>query len=374
MGRSAAAVALVMLAAASAFVIWRGRGPARMNGPDRPVAAGAPATGTGTQHIDAALDRLYPGLRDHRFGLRADPGETEPPLAQIVAYRAPRPVPHWHYITYGLSELGAKTSRDPALSGFGVEYTLRLVSDAAEPPPWPMNLLRWTAAAVRRTRQPFDHGHSADLPDGLLARVSPGVEGLGFIKDAELGTLQTPNGAVTFVNVLPLTGREHWLVGAWDFFRFAEVLQAQQGDLLWRIGRTSVLDGPRGAEVLARVQREGSSQSVDFVELAWNERELVLDRYTGKAMVKFLRHRLAHGREAAMVHGERRATLTAGPWRMQPAEKTLALSVPAGEAGALADAIEAAAHGAVVTRGGGVRIRLQLEEAGGSDGGAPGDR
>ncbi|MCA9640555.1 MAG: hypothetical protein KC492_07650, partial [Myxococcales bacterium] len=64
----------------------------------------------GRRHIDQALDRLYPTQREYRFGLSAKPGEDEAPLAEIVAYRASTPVPHWHYITYGLSELGEKTS------------------------------------------------------------------------------------------------------------------------------------------------------------------------------------------------------------------------------------------------------------------------
>ena len=62
-------------------------------------------------------------------------------------YWAHAPVPHWHYVTYGFSELYAKESSDAATSGYGFELTFRLAAEAAEnadstPPVWPMNLLQ----------------------------------------------------------------------------------------------------------------------------------------------------------------------------------------------------------------------------------------
>lgn len=103
-------VGVALVAAGYLFV--RGR-----SGDVRRENAGAPGAPPpmseheiGRQHIDQALDRLYPTQRDYRFGVSAEPGGDEAPLAEIVAYRASTPVPHWHYITYGLSELGEKTS------------------------------------------------------------------------------------------------------------------------------------------------------------------------------------------------------------------------------------------------------------------------
>jgi suppressor of fused-like protein len=330
-----------------------------------PAVSGAiapDANEPGRHAINDALDRLYPKEHDFRSAVAAKPGEHEAPLAEVVAYRATKPVPHWHYVTYGLSELGAKTSKDPSLSGFGVEYTLRLVDDAKEPPVWPMNLLRWVATRVWETHQPFDPGHSANLPGGMLDTVSPDVEGLGFTTDADLGPLETPNGKVTFVNVVPLAHREWWLVGRWDFDRYLEAVRAAQGDLLWRVGRKSVLDGARGAELLARATREGSSQSIDFADLAWTERAITLDPVGREIMDKFLRYRLAFGRDATIVAGDRKATLAPGDWSMVCSAQTCTMHVPQAQAVALADALAAAPPGGVVTRPGGVRLEIDRTE------------
>ncbi|MFN7132531.1 MAG: suppressor of fused domain protein [Myxococcales bacterium] len=329
---------------------------------ERAPAPERAAAEDGRRHLDDALDRLYPTERDFRFGVTAGEGEDEAPLAEIVAYRASKPIPHWHYVTYGLSELGRKTSNDPSLSGFGVEYTLRLVADGEQPPFWPMNLLRWVAARVWQTREPLDPSHSMNLPPGMLEEVSPGVEGLGFLQDAELGSIDTPNGKVTFVNVIPLAQREWWLLGAWDFDKYLDAVRSQQGDLLWRVGRGSVLEGPRGAELLAQVERDGSSQSVDFTPIAWTDRELVLDSVSRDVVIKFLRYRLAYGRDAAIVSGTRKATLAVGEWGMQCSGEACRVSIPQEQARALADALAAAGDGATLAQPRGVQFRLELTE------------
>ncbi len=215
------------------------------------TSAAPPVAPSGSRaSIDAALDRAYPNVKEYRFGLQAGPGETEPPLAEVVVYRASKPVPHWHYVTYGLSELGQKTSTDPKLSGFGLEYTLRLVDSSPTPPAWPINLLRWVAAQVWLTRQAYDPLHSMNFANPrMLETVSPGVEGLAFLADESLGTIDTPNGAVQFVDVVPLARGEFELIGRWDVTKLFAEIAGLQKDLLWRPGRKSCLDGPRAAAI-----------------------------------------------------------------------------------------------------------------------------
>jgi hypothetical protein len=192
----------------------------------------------------------------------------------------------------------------------------------------------------------------------MLDQVSFGVEGLGFTKDADLGTIDTPNGRLIFVNVIPLAHREWWLVGAWDFDKYLEAVRAQQGDLLWRVGRQSVLDGEMGTEIQASVERDGSSQSVDFTELAWTQREVILDEVSQQVMVKFLRYRVGYGRDATIVFGDRRATISPGDWGMRCSEQTCTLTVPKDKATLLADDLAGAPIGTVVVRPHGVRFRI----------------
>jgi suppressor of fused len=314
--------------------------------------------GGGAEAIHRALDRLYQGAEERRWELQPRPGEERPALAEVEVFRASRPVPHWHYVGSGLSELDAKTSSNREWSGLGVEYTLRLVDDGAEPPVWPINLLRWIAETGLATGEPAYARHSMDLPEGLLEKVSPGVQGLVFVADPDLGTIQTPNGKLTFLDVLPLVKRESWLLVAWDLDQYLEAVKAQQGDLLWRAGRASVLEGERGKELLARAAREGSSREAVYVDIAWNEREIVLDPVSREAVVQFLRYRLAHGRGVALLTGNRKVALSPGDWSMRCAAEECALAVPQGEAASLADQLAAAVHGTVVARPHGLRFRL----------------
>ncbi|MBV1860163.1 MAG: suppressor of fused domain protein [Nannocystaceae bacterium] len=314
---------------------------------------------SGRAAIDEALDQLYGGKRDHRYGVSPQEGEQEAPLAEIVAYRASEPVPHWHYITYGLSELGTKTSADAELSGFGVEYTLRLVDDSEQPPVWPMNLLRYVAQLVRASRTPFDPKHSTDLSTETLEDVSSGVGGLAFILDTDLGSIDTPNGQLAFVNVLPLAAREWWLLGAWDFDEYADVVREQQGDLLWRVGRESVLAGPLGARIQERVRNEGSSQSFDFCELRWDEKGFQLDDVSRQVFIKFLRYRIAFGRDATIASKTRKAHLSPGTeWKTECSDVVCEIRVPVADATAFADELENAKDGTVLEKPGETTVRI----------------
>lgn len=316
-------------------------------------------TTTGSRSaIDAALDRIYPTERDFRFGLSPKPGETGAPLAEVVVYRASKPSSHWHYITYGLTELEEKNSSDPTLSGFGVEYTLRIVDPSDKPPVWPIQLLRWIAERVWDTGVPYDPAHSMNLPADMLEEVSPGVEGLAFFEDEQLRTLETPTGRITFVNVIPLMAGEYALMGSWDAHKVAAEIRTLQKDLLWRHGRRSCLVGQRGEAIRALVEKEGSSQSVDFYDLPCGPKEIVLDSVGVQVLEKFLRHRLAHGRDAKVVFGDRSTKLTPGKWKFRFENDHCEIHVPANEARALADDISKAADGAVIKRAGGLQIRI----------------
>ncbi len=312
----------------------------------------------GRSRIDEALDALYPSTRDHRMGLRAAPGEGIPPLDEIVAYRSLTPVPHWHYVGYGLSELGAKVSDDLAHSGFGIELTMRLVDDSETPPMWPFNLLRWLAGLVQRDRNPFGDGHSLPITD-ILESVSPGVGGLAFAVDHALGTLATSNGNVTFLQIVPLTPDEYTLMGRWDAVAVFAELRRVEPSLLWRIGRTSILAGDRGRELEERAARDGSSQEVDFTgDLEWNDATVWLDALNRQVILKFLRYRVAYGRGARIHSDDLVMTLEAGPLGLAIDDDTATLSVPAARATALATQLAASGSNTLVTFDGVPLFRL----------------
>lgn len=82
----------------------------------------------GWDAIDAALARLYPGVEPWHVAPDVPTRlGGDDPLHGISAYRRDDPVPHWHLVTYGMSELYEKVSDDPDYSGWGFELTLRVV-------------------------------------------------------------------------------------------------------------------------------------------------------------------------------------------------------------------------------------------------------
>lgn len=303
----------------------------------------------GRAAIDRALDALYPNSRDYRMGLLPDASGAPPPLAEVVAYRCASPRPHWHYVTYGLSEIEEKQSEQPELSGFGIELTLRLEDPSEAPPTWPINLLRWLAERVWNDGSPYGDLHSMPLPDGMLDAVSAGVDGLAFAVDAALGTARTSNGSVTFLQVVGLTAGEYQLMGRWDGRRVLDALGREPPGLLWRVGRRGLLEGPRRSEILRQAEADGSSQALDFVDgLAWDEGGIVLDALNRHVVLKFLRYRVAHGRSAAMLQRDQSLRLEPGPFAFHPSGAEARLVVPAEQARALAADLEGAQEGEVV--------------------------
>jgi hypothetical protein len=80
----------------------------------------------GWKAIDTVLNTLYLGIEPQHWGtiIPTFLGGKDP-LTGISAYPANDP-DHWHYITYGFSELYEKETDDPEVSGFGIELTFRL--------------------------------------------------------------------------------------------------------------------------------------------------------------------------------------------------------------------------------------------------------
>jgi hypothetical protein len=165
----------------------------------------------GWEAIQAALARLYGGQEPSHYGTVMRYSEGGPdPLDGISAYRA-GPPDHWHFITFGFSELYGKTGRDPAVSGWGFELSFRLARPAGEesPPPWALVFLQHLARYVFNTRCPFDHEHYIRWGGPITKAVHTRLEGLVFFTDPALGTLATPNGTVRFLVAFGITADEH---------------------------------------------------------------------------------------------------------------------------------------------------------------------
>lgn len=188
---------------------WRGRRDVTApvaDGPDgRESDESAPAEGeptaSGWDAIDEACRRLYGDQIPRHVGY--PPGRAFGSVLQgCSAYRADG---HWHYVTYGLSNLFDDDEGDnDGFSGWGYELTWRVRDSRDKAPGWPFTVLqrvaKWASDSgfllhegnilqlgIPVTGHPHTDGPATSFTGGLLAT------------DPELGEISTPNGRVRFL-------------------------------------------------------------------------------------------------------------------------------------------------------------------------------
>jgi hypothetical protein len=217
----------------------------------------------GWDAIDAALRPIYGDREPFHFGTVVPYALGGPdPIHGISAYKNTNPVPHWHFVTYGFSELWAKESSDPDVSGFGFELTFRPTCKAKEkkPPTWALNFLQNLGRYVFETGNVFGAGHTMPL-NGPIEVGSPTlIHVVSFLFDPQLPPMETPNGRVEFLQVVGLTMDELEAISSWNASAFLELRSREDLFLLTDLSRASWLVNSRfAAEVARRTKQEGSS-------------------------------------------------------------------------------------------------------------------
>jgi hypothetical protein len=154
--------------------------------------------GPGWAAIDAALEELYGGAVPLHVApeLPSYLGGDEP-LDGISIYAREAPVPHWHLITYGLSDLA-----DDAF-----EFTLRAIRrpDAVQPPAWSVMLLQQLAIYVRATGAAFEPGQTLKPAELTLGDHPTQLTALVFTVDGELGVRED----LMFLQIAAVTDAEY---------------------------------------------------------------------------------------------------------------------------------------------------------------------
>ena len=188
------------------------------------------------------------GGPDPLDGISADPGE------------GPR---HWHYVTYGLSELYGKTSGDADVSGWGIELTFRLArteGDAA--PTWPWSLLQNLARYVFESGNVLSPGDHTDLNGPIALKEDTAIRAALFVMDPKLDPIDTPNGRISFVQVIGVTIDEYEAAVEWDTNWMVEILGERNPLLVTDVRRASLLDDANVRQQIADgIARDGSSMT-----------------------------------------------------------------------------------------------------------------
>ncbi|XP_026473026.1 suppressor of fused homolog [Ctenocephalides felis] len=193
--------------------------------------------------------------------------------------------PHWHYISFGLSDLHGDgrvhelSTMPGGSSGFGFELTFRLQREANEttPPTWPAALLQSLAKYVFQTGNRLCAGdhvswHCAlDNSDSRLRHML-------MAADPQLASKETPFGVVDFIQVVGICAEElqasqKWL-GAGVLRMLSEIPSSGGPYLITNMQRSqSIFEiNPKAHEIVERgFETDGSNLSGVSARCSWIE-------------------------------------------------------------------------------------------------------
>ena len=226
--------------------------------------------GPGSAALSEALQALYGKRRPlhyenpHPLSLGGDD-----PLDGISVFWRFEPAPHWHYVTFGFSDLFAKESATSAVSGFGFELTLRVAAGRGEetPPTWPLFLLQSLGRYVFRSRHGFHAGHRISTEGPISLGGASHLTALAFVPDPELPAIETAFGHVAFLQVVGLTRDEEQAALRWDTCKLLDAMRAHLPLWITHLGRQSMLAKPDVKAALdAGLHTDGSSTEVIFAD------------------------------------------------------------------------------------------------------------
>lgn len=258
----------------------------------------------GVDAISHATQGLYPGQEGFFYGtiIPYALGGNDP-LDSVGVWKSERGIPHWHYVTYGFTELYEKENDNQSESGYGFELTFRLNRNGEEQPPaWPVSLLQNLARYVFSSGNVFGPGHHINANGPIALETDTQLTALGFRMDSELGELNTPNGHFTFLQVVGLTEDEMDAMMCWNGEKFLTELEKQVPLCITDLSRASVMGNPDFRTAWQEgMERDGSSTSflyMDELEARLENRRAALRFGVGhdQTLVRMLRARVGKGR------------------------------------------------------------------------------
>ncbi|MEQ6353428.1 suppressor of fused domain protein [Lysinibacillus sp. M3] len=250
----------------------------------------------------------------------------EDPLEGISAYKSETPVPHWHFVTYGFSELYEKESENAEYSGYGFELTFRLdrKEDEVEPPAWALNLLQNMGRYVFNSGNVFRSGDYLDANGPICQGADTLLTALAFTIDPELPAIDTPNGQVEFIQMVGITGDELEAMQTWNTMGVLNAGLEYIPSYVTDLSRASLLQIPSIAGAVEKgMEEDGSSTGFLFVDqLAWEQgkkglfskqaNKLTLGAKQAGIIGKLLRGRILKEKSLTLVSQEFRVVFEPG--------------------------------------------------------------
>lgn len=314
--------------------------------------------GAGWDAIETALKAIYGDQTPLQWGTVVKYSLGGPdPIDGISAYRHDGETPHWHLVTFGFSELYAKESENPDVSGYGIELTFRLpiLDGETAPPVWALNFLQNLGRYVFNSGNIFAAGHHMNLNGPICIGSDTEIKAVLFDVDPELGSIRTPNGAVTFLQVVGVTLDELAAAKTWDTRKLLGIMAQRAPLLVTDLKRRSMLgiDETRSA-VVEGSARDGSSTAGMYVGAAAFALEhegrvlrLTLGANGVEDIFRVLRGRIPFGQEFVVASSSAAITFVPSDYCGWEAvgEQGVRVGLTADAANGLADAIRVTAGG-----------------------------
>ena len=167
----------------------------------------------GCEAITNECERTYPNQKDpkHYGTLISWKLGGNDPLDGISVYDGGD---YWHFVTYGLSELYEKETDNKDVSGYGMEFTLKLKKGNFENEEAEIRCICGILQSIARitfTRgeifKPFEYLYTGQA-EGIDSKMQSNITGFITIPDNNFNTINTPNGSVEFVEFVGVTNNE----------------------------------------------------------------------------------------------------------------------------------------------------------------------
>jgi len=133
------------------------------------------------------------------------------PLDGVDIYTLKGANGHDHFISYGMSSLYFDPDNcEEDFSKWGFEFTFRVkpLPKEQQNTMWVINLMNNLARYVFKSKKWFENGHFIPAGGPIRLEFKTNLTGLIFVTDPILGTISTPNGKVTFLQMIGITDKE----------------------------------------------------------------------------------------------------------------------------------------------------------------------
>jgi suppressor of fused len=267
---------------------------------------------SGWAAIQSHLDRHYGATEPLHWGTMIGFRVGGPdPLDGISAYpiKPASGSSYWHYVSFGMCELYEKESDILEQSGWGYEFTMRLRAEDLGDPLWVCVLLQQLARYVYRTGNTFASNEHVDFQRPLTDAFETDMSALIIVEDPLLGSIETPNGGLQFLQLFAITADEVEAVRSWNLEKMVSLFRSDNPLLISDMKRPSIMTDPQYRQAIrSGVQKDGSSCGFYyFTDMSWengsNLRTLALTAKEAQAFQGLLAGRTLQGREASIDGG-----------------------------------------------------------------------